>query len=262
MFETILTEKKDGIAKIIINRPESSNAFASNTYFEIRDAVNEFNSDPEVRVIQITGAGKHFSAGGDIKAFKAKSKNTAPVEPEGLVKVSEMGTSIRLCKKPVIAVVNGAAMGAGCALVLACDFRVMSPRTKLGMAFINMGLSGDNGGYYYLQKLIGTAKATEMMAMGSVITGEEAKELGLVTRYADSPETLQETADTFSKELMKKAPLAFAKQKRLAYEFFYRDLPQYLQREAQLNAECFNTQDHKEAVNAFLEKREPVFQGK
>lgn len=262
MYETLLVEKKDAIATITINRPEYGNAFAGNSYAEMRDAVEECGRDESVKVIVLTGTGKNFSAGGDIKRFKMLLEAGNGIDPKGIIVAGQMSEAVRRCPKPVIAMINGAAAGAGCSLALACDFRVMAPKSKLIMAFINMGFSGDTGGIYYLSRLIGMAKTTEMMALGTPVGADEALRLGLATRVAESEEALASTTYELAAQLAAKPGAAIALQKRLYYEFFYRDLEQFKYREADYMRQSSLTQDHAEAVNAFLEKRKPSFVGK
>lgn len=261
MYQCILLEKRESVATITLNRPESGNAFALESYLEIKRAFEELGRDEDVRVIVITGAGKHFSAGGDIHRFKNNIESGAYIRPENVVHAGAMSDAALRCPKPSVAMINGAAMGAGCSLALACDFRVVTPKSKLGMAFINMGFSGDTGAIYLLSTILGTARSKELMALGKPLTGEEAIRLGLATRLAEE-DFLEETTHALVQELLSKPTGAIACQKRLYYEFFYRDFLQFNLREADYMAQCSRTEDHEEAVNAFLEKRRPSFKGK
>lgn len=260
MFETINYQVLDGVATITINRPEVSNAFSLITYNEVREAVEKAGESSDVRVVVITGEGKHFSAGGDIKRFKMLIETEAYLAPEGVLATGAMAKSVKLCPKPVVAKVNGAASGAGCALALACDFRVMEPNSKLIMSFINMGFSGDTAGLYFLNRMIGTAKATEAMTFAKPIKAEEALSLGLATKVSKEGEL-----DTATEELvntLKNRPTqAIARQKQLNFDFFFNDLDEFVEKEAQYMVETGRTADHKEAVYAFLEKRKPDFTG-
>lgn len=158
-YKTILIDVKDRVATVTINRPELSNAFAPETYGEIGDAAASLGDRPDVGAIVITGAGKHFSAGGDIKRFKYLIDQKLYLDADSVAKVGrQMVSGIRRCPKPVIAMINGVATGAGLSCALACDFRVVDPRSKMIMGFINMGLSGDNGSIYNLVRLIGPEK--------------------------------------------------------------------------------------------------------
>ena len=262
MYETLLLEKNNGIATITFNRPEAGNAFDMTSYNDLYNAIQECGADDEVRVVILTGAGKHFSAGGDIKEFKALIEKGTGLDAKDVATAGDTAEAIRRCPKPVIAMINGAAVGAGCSIALACEFRVMSPKSMMTMAFVNMGFSGDTGAIYYLTKLAGVAKATEMMALGEPLFAPEALRLGLVTKVSESEETLADTAIALAKKLIAKPGRAIALQKRLFFEFFYRDLPQFSIREGDYMHECSLTEDHVEAVNAFLEKRKPVFKGK
>jgi 2-(1,2-epoxy-1,2-dihydrophenyl)acetyl-CoA isomerase len=146
MYKNILTEINGRIAVITINRPEFANAINGDTVMEITDAVNTFGKDASVGSVVITGAGKHFSAGGDINRFKMLIETEQFLQTENIANADRMASAIRNCSKPVIAMINGVATGAGLSLALACDFRIVSPSSKMSMGFVNMGLPGDTGG--------------------------------------------------------------------------------------------------------------------
>jgi len=260
MFTTIRYEVSDKIATITFNRPESGNAFVRESYDEIREALEAAGADDAVRAVVLTGAGKHFSAGGDINRFKRLIQSGEYLQEENIAAAGRMAAAVRECPKPVIAMINGAAAGAGCSLALACDFRVMTPKSKLSMAFVKLGLSGDTGGIYYLQKIVGIAKTAELMMTGDTVTGEEALRLGLATLLVDE-EDLEAETYTLAEDLSKSATFAIARQKQLMNAFFYADLAAYTQMEAGFMAECSRTADFAEAVDAFLEKRPPQFTG-
>lgn len=260
MYEYILLDQKDAVATITLNRPEAGNAFASAEYDEVRRAVEDCGREASVRVVVVTGAGKFFSAGGDVKKFKERLDAGEALPREGVLAAGAMTDAVRQCPKPVVAKVNGAAVGAGCALALACDFRVMTPKSRLGMGFINMGFSGDSGGIYFLERLVGLARMTELVFLGDLVGGEEAFRLGLASRLAPEGE-LDRVTEKLAAELAAKPTQAIGRQKRLFYEFFFRDLPQFNLREADLMCESQRSADHREAVAAFLEKRPPRFSG-
>lgn len=261
-YETILVEQEGSVVTVTINRAEFGNAFAEITYYEIARAIEGLGNDESVRAIVLTGAGKNFCAGGDITDFKQRIEDGRFIAAKDVDAPSRMADQVRRCPKPVIAMINGAAAGAGCSLALACDFRVMSPKSKLMTAFINMGLSGDTGGIYFLYRMVGIARLTELMALGTAIGAEEALKLGLTNRVSDTVESLRETTCALARELAEKPTAAIACQKRLYYEFFYRDLGQFNLREGDYMQETSRTEDFSEAVHAFLEKRKPVFTGK
>lgn len=261
MYTTILYEIKDQIATLTLNRPEVGNAFSKESYTEVRQALEDASENPDVRVVVITGKGKHFSAGGDILRFQKLISSGVYLERENILAAGRMAARIKTCNKPVIAMVNGAAAGAGCSLALACDFRVLTPKSKLIMSFIKMGLSGDTGAMYYLERLVGVARATELMMTGAPVDGVRALELGLATRVAEEGALVTETY-ALAKELAAAPTFALARQKQLLMETFYHELAEYAEREAAYMADCSRTYDFAEAVNAFLEKRPPQFTGK
>ncbi len=266
MSQDLLISKENKIATVTINRPEMGNALTSDFYGKLTGAMNELGADDEVNAIVITGAGKHFSAGGDIQGMKAKieeKKRTGKVSSSRLTvrATADMGIAIRRCPKPTIAMINGAAAGAGCSVALACDFRVVQPSSKFVMAFINVGFCGDSCGLYFLQRLIGTARMTEMMMTGNQVKGEEAFRIGLANRLAEEGK-LAETAYELANFIAAKPGFALRKQKELINEFFYSDLDVYAERETDYMVACGQTDDYVEAVYAFLEKRKPNFKGR
>jgi 2-(1,2-epoxy-1,2-dihydrophenyl)acetyl-CoA isomerase len=263
MSELILTEVKDRVATLTLNRPEAGNAFARESYGEVSAALREFGRDENVGCVVVTGAGKNFSAGGDIKRFKMLIDTKEYFRTEGVQPAGDMAMEVRKCPKPVVAMINGAAAGAGAGLALACDFRFATAKSKIVLAFINMGLAGDTGTLFALTRLVGAGKALEIMALGDPIGGEEARRLNLVTKLCDQ-EKLEEETYVFASRLAAKPTYALAKQKRLMLETFYSDetMSAYQKREAEYMVDCSHTDDFSEAVNAFLEKRPPVFRGK
>ena len=261
MYTTILYEVKDNIAVITLNRPDVGNAMIPDSYREIRQAFETAGNDAEVRAILITGAGRFFSAGGDINRFKNLIESKEYLREENIMAAGQMALAAKLCPKPIVAMINGAAAGAGCCLALACDFRVMTAKSKLSMAFIKLGLSGDTGAMYHLEKLVGVAKAAELMMTGDIIAGEEAYRLGL-TNVLAGDEQLAEEAFALARKLAQGATAGITKQKQLIKEFFYADFENYIKKEAQFMADSSRTDDFAIAVDAFLEKRQPEFTGR
>jgi 2-(1,2-epoxy-1,2-dihydrophenyl)acetyl-CoA isomerase len=261
MYETLLYDVKNQIATITFNRPDASNAFIKESYREIVSALETASTSDAVRAVVLTGAGKHFSAGGDINRFKSLIESGEYLQVENIAAAGNMAIAVKKCTKPVIAMINGAAAGAGCSLALSCDFRVVTAKSKLTMSFIKMGLSGDTGGMFYLQRLVGAAKAGELMMLGDVVTGEDAVRLGLATVLADE-DKLAESAYALAQKLADAPTFAISRQKKLMYETFYATLEEYSKREAVYMAKCSRTTDFAEAVDAFLEKRPPCFTGK
>ena len=260
MFEYIILDVKDRVATISFNRPDVGNAFAKESYSEIKDALELCAKDREVGAIILTGTGKHFSAGGDIRRFKGLIESGEYIPAESILRAGAMAKAVRDCPKPVIAKINGAAAGAGCSLALACDFRFVTPKSKMIMSFIKLGLSGDTGAMYYLQRLVGTAKTLEIMMLGDAIGGEDAVSCGLATRCV-AEETFDRETTAFAQRLANGPLAAYAKQKELMMKYFYGELSDYYDDEAAFMASCSRTADFSEAVDAFLEKRSPVFRG-
>lgn len=260
-YTTIKVSVQDRIATLCLNRPEVSNAFSYETYLEVRDAVERLGADEAVRVIILTGKGKNFSAGGDIQRFRRLIDKKVYIQDQGVTATGKMSIAVRRCPKPVVAMVNGAAAGAGCGLALACDFRIMTEKSRLIMAFSNMALPGDTGGMYYLERLVGTGRTIQMMMLGEPLGGKEAHALGVASVLA-APETLEEETRAFAARLAARPPRALAMQKAAINEFFYPEIDKFIVRESEYMQACSRTSDFEEAVTAFLEKRSPVFQGK
>ena len=258
MSEIIQIQRQGRVALVTHNRPEASNAFSYESYGAIRDAMRTLGGDPDVGAIVITGAGKHFSAGGDIVRFRQLIESGEFLAAENILYAGEMSAAIRRCPKPVIAMVNGVATGAGLSCALACDFRVAAPSSKLIMAFVNMGLCGDTGSLYFLPKLAGIPEAQRMMMTGEPVSGEEAYRIGLVSILAQEGGPA-EAAMAFADKLANKSTAAIAEQKAISNRYFFQDLDAYFQDEAAAMAALSRKPDFKAAVYAFLEKKKPVF---
>lgn len=260
MYKDILISVKGRVATIRLNRPAVSNALAKGTYGEIRDAVQSLEQDDSVGCIVLTGEGKNFSAGGDIVRFKELIDTKAYLNEADIDRAAEMSKAIRLCRKPVIAMINGFATGSGLSAALACDFRTGTAKSRLVMAFIKMGLSGDTGSIYFLNKLLGASVASELIMTGRPVGGEEAYRLGLLNRLIEEGQ-LEEETYRFAEQLANAPLYAIARQKELINTYFYGDLDRFTQMETTAMAACSKTRDFEEAVNAFLEKRSPHFVG-
>lgn len=246
------------VATLTLNRPEYANAFATESYGEITQYMEELGENPDVGAIVITGKGRFFSAGGDIKRFKELIETKTYLKAENIVYAGQMAKAIRRCPKPVIAMINGAAAGAGLSCALACDFRVVTPSSKMVMAFVNMGLCGDTGSILTLTKLVGVDKASKIMMTGEPVKGEEAVRIGLASILAEE-EKLAETAYAFAEKLANKSTRAIGAQKRLIDQYFYSELDAYFEDESREMEALSKAVDFEEATNAFLEKRAPVY---
>ena len=254
MGENVLISVKNAIATLTLNRPAAHNSFNRRMFEDVIAAVKRCEADRDIKTVIITGAGKNFSAGGDIKemaGFDFLSYELARL-------TGQMALSVRQCSKPVIAMINGVAAGAGCGLALACDFRVMTEKSVLLTAFSNVALSGDTGCIYSLYHLVGLAKTMELMAFSEPVNGGEAHRLGLATRLVPAEGLFDETV-AFAEKIMARPLGALAMQKKIYYETFFKDYEKYRHLEAEQLDKAGQTADHIEAVTAFLENRKPVF---
>jgi 2-(1,2-epoxy-1,2-dihydrophenyl)acetyl-CoA isomerase len=262
-MEHIMVDTQNGVRTLTLNRPERLNAVNDRLSSEIIQAIEEASADDEVRVIVITGSGRGFCAGLDLTDYAKRN----PDNQSRHQKLDELGwvghqaLGIVHCDKPVIAAINGIAAGAGLALALACDIRFMSADARVTAGYIRRGLSPDAGMTYFLPRLVGQAKAAELIYTGRDIYPEEAERLGLVNGvFADNE--LQDQVMTFAKELAAGPPLAMTLSKRLLAASQENDLTSILKQEYAFIKQCFGTNDVQEGIKAFAEKRKPVFQGK
>lgn len=266
-YKNINLEKNNGIATLTLNRPETINAWNPEMSQEAIDALDEIGKDENTRVLIITGAGKGFSSGADVKQELAKSIDGTPGSVFERVmqgKASVLGATlqVRRMDKPVIAAINGVAAGAGFSFALACDIRIASEKARFSMAFILRGLIPDCGGTFFLPKLVGSAKACELIFTGDMIDAQEAEKIGLVNRVVPHEELMKSTEELANK-LVNRPPLSLKYAKRAIYKGLTEiDLPSHLDYEAAVNRMCNDTEDFKEGVASFLEKREAVFKGR
>jgi len=265
-YKTIIVEKKNGIATLIFNRPESLNAFNPEMMGETAEAISELGRDEETRVVIVTGTGKGFSSGADARgiAKTAEGSSGSPFERIILGKptISTTALLLRRMDKPVIAAINGITAGAGFSIALACDLRIASEGARFSMAFILRGLIPDSGSTSLLPKLIGSAKACELIFTADTIDAREAERIGLVNKVVPHEELMKATEELANK-LAKRPPVALKYAKRAIYKGLSEaDLASHLDYEVAINRICMDTEDFKEGVKAFLEKREPVFRGR
>jgi enoyl-CoA hydratase len=252
-FSTIKTELDTNILTITINRPEKLNALNKTVLEELNKAMESVYNNEKIKAVIITGAGeKAFVAGADIAEF------TEVRDEEGVAlakKGQDIFFKIENCPKPVIAAVNGFALGGGCELAMACHFRLASPNAKFGQPEVNLGLIPGYGGTQRLTMLVGKGKAMELMMTGSMIGADEAKTLGLVN-YVESSENLIPKTKEILNQILTKSPLAISKVIE-AVNFYFKK--EGFNEEAKLFGEVFSSNDKKEGTTAFLEKRKPVF---
>jgi len=262
-YECLLYEVKDGIATLTLNRPERLNALGGTLRQDLHDALTRAGADPEVRVMVVTGAGKGFCSGGDVKAMgEAKAgQRERPLLEKITPGRDRTLLAMREAPQPIIAAVNGAAAGAGMNLALGCDLRIASTAAKFTQAFVKRGLHPDWGGTYFLPRVVGMAKACEMIFTGEVIDAAEALRLGIVSRVV-APEELLPTAYEVARRIAAGPPVAIRLAKRSLYANEDLDLRGALQMETMAQNICFETEDATEGIRAFGEKRAPIFKGR
>jgi enoyl-CoA hydratase len=255
MYSTLITNLENKIFTITVNRPDKLNALNQTVLNELSSAVDKAYSDTEIKAVIITGAGeKAFVAGADIAEFVGvQDDEGASLAKKG----QEIFFKIENCPKPVIAAVNGFALGGGCELAMACHFRLASTNAKFGQPEVNLGLIPGYGGTQRLTLLVGKAKAMEMMMTGIMISADEAKALGLIN-YVESPENLLPKTKEILNTILTKSPVAVSKVIAAVNAFFDKQKNGF-DEEANLFGSAFSSDDKKEGTAAFLEKRKPVF---
>ena len=261
-YDNVLLSVKEGVGTITLNRPERLNAFAGSMRQEVCQAVREMADHRDVRVLVITGAGRAFCAGADIGYMKDLMQRNDTDAFHDLVEAGrEVVTTIRTTPKPVVASVNGPAAGGGANLALACDIRIASEKASIGQTFNRIGLHPDWGGTYFLPRLVGSAKALELIFSGEMIGADEGHRIGLFNTVVPHDRLEAETL-RFARELAQKPPLALALAKKAIYQSDDSDLSGMLDMELDHQLTCFSSEDATEGLNAFLEKRQPRFSGK
>ncbi|ARF67339.1 2-(1,2-epoxy-1,2-dihydrophenyl)acetyl-CoA isomerase [Paenibacillus larvae subsp. pulvifaciens] len=262
MYETILYEISGSVAQLTMNRPDKYNAFTGQMLEEMSSALKKAARDEEVRCILLTGAGKAFNAGQDLgDVLGADTQETASSHGEVLRKrYNPLIMQICNMEKPVIAVINGAAAGAGMSIALACDLRIMSEKAYFVNAFVSIGLVPDSGGCYFLPRLVGLGKAMELAITGERISAEEAYRIGLANRVC-SAEQFSAEAGQLAAKLAQMPTRAIGLIKRTMHKGLDMSLAQVLEYEAYAQEIAGNTEDHREGIQAFLEKRLPLFKG-
>jgi 2-(1,2-epoxy-1,2-dihydrophenyl)acetyl-CoA isomerase len=268
MTDQLLEEISDGIATLTMNRPEARNALTGEMLGALDEAVRRLAADPAVRCVVLTGAGNAFSSGGDVKgqakaAAERATGATFSIEQRvhGLRAGMETSRVLHEMPKPTLAIIPGAAAGAGLSLALACDLRIAAADAKLTTAFAKIGASGDYGGSYFLPRLVGAAKARELYFTADILSGQEAFELGLVN-YVYPAAELEARARTFALKLASLPTAAIGYMKRNLNAADEASLSQVLDMEAEHMVRTMMTEDHANAARAFVEKRPPEFKGR
>lgn len=257
-MQNLVTTKDNALLTIKITRPAALNALNNATIDELQECIQEAYRNDQIRGIILTGDGeKAFVAGADIKELSALNKDQALSLAE---KGQRLFKQIEECPKPVVAAVNGFALGGGCELAMACHIRIATENAKFGQPEVNLGIIPGYGGTQRLAQLTGRGKALELMLTGDIISAKEAKEIGLVNHVVSNVEELAALAHKIITKILGKSPIAVAnviKSVNAGYSFEHAGYAA----EANYFAECATTKDFKEGTSAFLEKRQPSFKG-
>jgi len=258
-YTTIKYSIEDGIAVVLINRPESLNALNSQVFTELGNVFDDLEKDDRARVVILTGeGGKAFAAGADITEMQKCS--VIEVKEFAMV-ANRTQEKIEVFPKPVIAAIDGFALGGGCELAMACDMRIASARAKFGQPEINLGIIPGGGGTQRLSRLIGLGRAKELVYTGAIVGADRAYELGLVNKVVSPEELLDEAKKIASKIARKSLPILMLAKEALNSGYNL-DLDRALLFEVGCFAQCFGTEDHAEGMLAFTEKRNPSFRDK
>ena len=262
-YETVDLAIEDSVAYITLNRPERLNAWNQQLGEDLRDAILRDAADPSVRAVLITGAGRGFSSGADLKDMLERAASGEPVPDVGELlrkRYHPIITGIRELPKPVIAAVNGPAVGIGCSLALACDLIWAARAAIFGLAFVNIGLVPDGGSTFLVPAAVGKARALEMALLGQPVSADQALEWGLINKVVPEEELMHQ-ARALAQRLAAGPTRSYANSKRALNNSVLRIMQEQLDLEAEIQSEMAGTQDFTEGVQAFVEKREPVFKG-
>jgi 2-(1,2-epoxy-1,2-dihydrophenyl)acetyl-CoA isomerase len=258
---TVLLEVEEGVATITLNRPDRLNAFAGRMRDDLHDALVAAGDDPEVRVVVIRGAGRGFCTGADVEAMTELVERCDHETFGSLVQAGmRVVRRLRALRQPVIAAVNGPAAGAGASLALACDFRIASDRASLGVTFNRIGLHPDWGATFFLPRLVGMARAMELVMSGRMVGADEGERLGIFQRVVPA-EVFDDVVWSTAKDYAAKPPLAMSQVKETLGRSYASTLDEMLAAEHDAQIRCFCSEDVKEGLAAFAEKRPAVFRG-
>jgi len=260
LYETINLEKSGGVATIALNRPKVLNAFDGQMHEEIREALDAVADDDEVRCVVLRGEGRGFSAGADLAQIIESSDGDPDLGQYLRDTYSRLVTRMVAMEKPIIGALHGPVYGAGMGIALACDLRVAAGSAKFSVAFIKIGLMPDAGVSFFLPRIVGLGRAMEMSMLGEPVEAEEAYRVGLVNKVV-ADDALADEAAALAERMAAMPTRAFGKIKQSLYASFESDLETALEAEAEGQTFCGYTNDHKEGVAAFFEKRAAKFTG-
>ena len=256
----LLRTINDGVLLLTINRPERRNAMSPEIYLALLESLTDAIDNKDIGAIVLTGAGTAFSAGGDVARMAGASAEELNYEQKiarlrGRARISEM---LHTMDKPTIAMIRGPAVGAGLSIAMSCDMRFADTSARLGTAFLNVGLSGDFGGHYFMPRLVGMAKARELYLTGPILNAQESLSIGLLNHVLE-PEALEPHVLALARKLAAGPRTAMAYMKQNLNQALHGSLAEVIDGESWRHIRCTETADHKEATQAYVEKRAPNF---
>lgn len=256
----LLESIEDGVAVLTLNRPEALNALSMDIRHGLIDALNRYADDNSIRCIVITGAGRAFCSGGDVNGMTERAARGFEARAQGIQFSNSIPMAMRKHPKVIIGMINGVAAGAGMSMALACDLRIAGRSARFTTAFLKIGLSGDWGGSWTLTRLVGTAKARELYFLPDMVGSDEAVSLGIANRVVEDHQLGSATME-MARRIADMPQIAVAATKRNLFAAETESFATVLDMEAFNQARCSQTEDHREAVQAFKEKRKPLFKG-
>lgn len=260
-FQYVLCEEKDGVGYITLNNPENMNPITVDVCTELDACLDFCEKNDAVRAIVIRGSGGNFSAGGNVKVMKYKLDNNINEVKRGIRAIGQVIMRLKTINKPTISWIEGAVAGSGISIAIACDFSIADEASKMVFAFVNICYVPDAGLTYLVTQAIGPVKATEIFMSGKRLTGAEARDMGIITAAAPA-DKLEETVRKYIEKYAYGPTKTYGQIKTLINRVCYSELNACMQNEVEAQYMCSLTEDHREAVNAFLEKRKPVFKGR
>jgi 2-(1,2-epoxy-1,2-dihydrophenyl)acetyl-CoA isomerase len=261
-YETIIWEASGGVGRLTLNRPQTLNAWTAQFGRELGHVIEHEAADDAVRAVLVTGAGRGFSSGADLRAGFDPADDGAPNIRKELHEVYHpVIAGVRRLRKPVVAAVNGPAVGIGCSLALACDLVMIAESAYLGLAFVNVGLMPDGGSTAFVPPAVGKSRAFQMALLGERVPAQQALDWGLVN-WVHPDDRLIDEANTLVEQLAAGPTRSYASAKHALNHFVYRHLDEQLELEANLQHDLGRTHDFLEGVTAFGEKRPPEFEGR
>ena len=258
---SVLFDVRESVAYITLSNPAQMNPVTAEVMQDLIQCLDYCERESDVRAMVLRGAGGNFTAGGNVKGMKERLDKGINTTKSGIRSGGEFIMRLKTISKPTIAWIEGAVAGVGMSMAMACDFSIAEETAKMVFAFVNIGFVPDGGVAYMLSKAVGPARATELLMSGKRFSGAQAKEWGIITEAVPKNQ-LEETVQKYIKQYAQGPSVAYAQIKRLLLSVNYQELNACMQNEVEAQYVCSLTEDHREAVNAFVEKRKPTFQGR